>query len=70
MIGLAASVVVGLVLSAAWGLFLDDRVFSPAEIEVIVMVPVLGAVPKERDKKKKGKDKGAAPGKGLGVSRA
>jgi uncharacterized protein involved in exopolysaccharide biosynthesis len=70
MIGLAASVVVGLVLSAAWGLFLDDRVFSPAEIEVIVMVPVLGAVPKEREKKKKGKEKGAAPGKGLGVSRA
>lgn len=69
LIGLAASVLVGLVLSAAWGLFLDDRVFSAAEIEASVMVPVLAAVPKEREKKK-GKDKGAAPGKGLGVSRA
>ncbi|MFT3775136.1 MAG: hypothetical protein QM820_58055 [Minicystis sp.] len=57
MIGLAASVVVGLVLSAAWGLFLDDRVFSPVEIETIVMVPVLGAVPKDT---KKGKKKGKA----------
>lgn len=58
MIGLGASIAVGLVLSAAWGLFLDDRVFSASEIEVIVMVPVLATVPKEKDKKarKKGKD--------------
>jgi uncharacterized protein involved in exopolysaccharide biosynthesis len=65
MIGLAASVVVGLVLSAAWGLFLDDRVFSPLEIEGIVMVPVLGAVPRggKPSKKKDKGDKGKGAGK-------
>jgi hypothetical protein len=46
VLGLAASVVVGLALSGAWGLFLDDRVFSPGEIEGIVMVPVVGVVPR------------------------
>jgi capsular polysaccharide biosynthesis protein len=55
VIGLAASIAVGLVLSAAWGLFLDDRLFAASEIEGVVMVPVLGVVPKD-DKKKKGKD--------------
>jgi hypothetical protein len=61
LIGLAASVVVGLVLSAAWGLFLDDRVFSPNEIEGIVLVPVVGIVPRSA-KPKKGAKKPASPG--------
>lgn len=60
MMGLAASIGVGVVLSAAVGLFLDDRVFSPSEVEPIVMVPVIGAVPKPKrlDKKGNGKGKG------------
>jgi uncharacterized protein involved in exopolysaccharide biosynthesis len=57
MIGLGASLAVGLVLSAAWGLFLDDRVFGAGEIEVIVMVPVIGSVPKRTSKLKKTKAK-------------
>jgi uncharacterized protein involved in exopolysaccharide biosynthesis len=70
MIGLAASVAVGLVLSAAWGLFLDDRVFSPNEIESIVMVPVLGFVPKGDEKKKKGKKDKDPPKPGKGDDKA
>jgi uncharacterized protein involved in exopolysaccharide biosynthesis len=70
MIGLAASVAVGIVLSAAWGLFLDDRLFSPNEIEGIVMVPVLGVVPRDKRKeKRKDKDRPLAPGLDGGVSR-
>ena len=57
MIGLGASLAVGIVLSAAWGLFLDDRVFGAGEIEVIVMVPVLGAVPRRTTKLRNGKAK-------------
>ena len=30
LLGLGISLAVGLMLAAAWGLFLDDRVFSPA----------------------------------------
>ncbi len=52
MMGLAASIAVGLVLSAAWGLFLDDRLFSASEIEGSVMVPVLGVVPRDKRKEK------------------
>jgi uncharacterized protein involved in exopolysaccharide biosynthesis len=65
MIGLGASVVVGVVLSAAWGLFLDDRLFSASEIEGSVLVPVLGVVPRGDDekKKKKGKAKDEPKGK-------
>jgi uncharacterized protein involved in exopolysaccharide biosynthesis len=55
MMGLGASLAVGLVLTAAWGLFLDDRLFSAGEIEGVVMVPVLGVVPRS---KKKDKEKG------------
>jgi hypothetical protein len=68
MIGLALSVAVGLVISAAWGLFLDDRLFAPSEIEVIVMVPVLGTVPRA-PRKGKGRDAGK-PGARQGLSRA
>jgi len=67
MMGLAASIAVGLVLSAAWGLFLDDRLFSANEIEGIVMVPVLGVVPRDK-RKDKPKEKGA-PGRKVGLSR-
>lgn len=67
MMGLTASIAVGLVLSAAWGLFLDDRLFSPNEIEGIVMVPVLGVVPRDK-RKEKPKEKGA-PGRKAGLSR-
>ena len=67
LIGLGVSIALGLVLSAAWGLFLDDRVFSPLEIETIVMVPVLGSVP--RDEKKGQKKKGKLD-KGTGTARA
>jgi hypothetical protein len=68
MIGLAASIAVGLLLSAAWGLFLDDRLFSPSEIETSVMVPVLGVVPKGKGRRK---EKGKAEPRGKqGLSRA
>jgi hypothetical protein len=60
-IGLAASIMVGFVLSAAWGLFLDDRVFSPAEIEGIVMVPVIGTIPRAAKPKKGAKKPKGAP---------
>jgi uncharacterized protein involved in exopolysaccharide biosynthesis len=61
MLGLALSIAVGLALSAAWGLFLDDRVFSANEIEGIVMVPVIGTVPREARKKGEKKATGASP---------
>ncbi len=67
MIGLAASIVAGVVLSAAWGLFLDDRLFAASEIEAVVMVPVLGVVPREK-RRQKPKDKGS-PGRKWGRSR-
>jgi hypothetical protein len=60
VIGLVASIALGIVLSAAWGLFLDDRLFSPNEIEGSVMVPVLGVVPRD---KRKGKGKTPPPTK-------
>lgn len=73
VVGLFASVAVGVVISAAWGLFLDDRLFSPGEIETSVMVPVLGVVPRDDRKDKKGKkgQGGAKPGVGrqVGLSR-
>jgi uncharacterized protein involved in exopolysaccharide biosynthesis len=61
LVGLFASIAVGLVLSAAWGLFLDDRVFSPTEIEGIVMVPVIGTVPRVAKPKKGDKSARRAP---------
>jgi capsular polysaccharide biosynthesis protein len=72
MIGLFASVAMGVVFSAAWGLFLDDRLFSPGEIESSVMVPVLGIVPRDDRKKGKKGQGGAKPGSGrqAGLSRA
>lgn len=61
LIGLGMSILVGLALSAAWGLFLDDRVFSAAEIEGIVMVPVIGTVPKDGKKRDRKKAASAPP---------
>src|SRR6185437_3233464 len=52
-LGLAASIAIGLFLSAAWGLFLDDRLFAASEVELSVMVPVLGVVPRSRRKAKR-----------------
>jgi hypothetical protein len=67
MMGLAASIAIGFVLSAAWGLFFDDRLFSANEIEGSVMVPVLGVVPREKRKAKiKARD---VPGPKVGLSR-
>jgi hypothetical protein len=43
-IGIAVSVLVGLVLAAAWGMFLDDRVFIADDLKAFA--PVLVAVPK------------------------
>ncbi len=64
MMGLAASIAVGVVVSAAWGLFLDDRLFSANEIEGVVMVPVLGVVPRDKRKQsdKGGRKRGLARG--------
>lgn len=45
VIGLLISLLAGLAVSAAWGMFLDDRVFSAGEIEGIVLVPVIGVIP-------------------------
>jgi capsular polysaccharide biosynthesis protein len=60
LMGLAASIAVGVVISAAWGLFLDDRLFSAGEVEGSVRAPVFGTVPRER-RKEKGKDKDKRP---------
>ncbi len=70
MMGVAASIAVGLVLSAAWGLFLDDRLFSPSEIETSVMVPVLGVVPKNKVKPRRREKGKAKPREKPGLSRA
>ena len=70
LIGLAASIMVGLVLSAAWGLFLDDRVFSPSEVEGIVMVPVIGTIPKPKNRAKKPKGAPSQPAGSLAAARS
>ena len=43
-IGIAVSLLVGLVLAAAWGMLLDDRVFVADDLQPFA--PVLVAVPK------------------------
>jgi uncharacterized protein involved in exopolysaccharide biosynthesis len=53
-IGFVASFLVGLVISAAWGLFLDDRLFHSSEVDGLVEgVPLLGVVPKTKREPKK-----------------
>lgn len=54
LIGFAASLGAGLLISAAWGLLFDDRVFHASELENIVEVlPLLGTVPKVKEVKPK-----------------
>ena len=48
VLGLGISIVLGIVLSAVWGLFLDDRVFAASEIEAVVMLPVIGVIPRPK----------------------
>jgi hypothetical protein len=43
-IGILVSVLVGLVFAAAWGMFLDDRLFMADE--VVAFAPVLAVIPK------------------------
>jgi hypothetical protein len=54
VLGLGASIALGLLLCAAWGFFLDDRVFASSEVEAVVMVPVLGVIPRAKGARKKG----------------
>lgn len=44
MLGIVVSIVLGLVLAAVWGMFLDDRVFVADDLQAFA--PVLAAVPK------------------------
>jgi hypothetical protein len=53
LIGFALSLAAGIVVAAARGLFLDDRLYSANEIEGVVMVPVLGTVPRGRRRERK-----------------
>ena len=53
VLGLGVSIAVGLLLCAAWGLLLDDRVFASSEVEAAVMVPVLGVIPRPKTTRKK-----------------
>lgn len=49
--GIAASIAAGLVAAAAWGMFLDDRLFMAEE--VAGFAPVLAAIPKAPPEKRK-----------------
>ncbi|MEO7330813.1 MAG: protein kinase, partial [Minicystis sp.] len=51
-VGLGISVVVGILLSIGYGLFLDDRVYAPSEIDDLGVVPVIGIIPKSKPVKK------------------
>lgn len=59
LIGLVASFAVGLVLAAARGIVLDDRVFAAEDIERMGLAPVLAVVPHAPRRRAKS---GAAPG--------
>jgi hypothetical protein len=50
--GFIASLLAGIALAAARGIFLDDRLFDASEIEGFGLVPVLGVVPKQKVEKK------------------
>ena len=60
MMGLAASIAVGFVISAAWGLFLDDRLFSARRGRGQRHGAGLRHGPRDR-RKEKGKDKRKTP---------
>lgn len=51
--GFVVSLVFGIFLAAARGIFLDDRLFDPSEIDGLGLVPVLGVVPKPKAEKPK-----------------
>jgi capsular polysaccharide biosynthesis protein len=51
--GFLASLIAGIVLAAARGIFLDDRLFDASEVEGLGLVPVLGVVPKQKVEKTK-----------------
>ncbi len=53
--GMGAALVVGLLLAAARGLLLDDRLFDASEVDSLGLVPLLGSVPKAKVEKKKKK---------------
>lgn len=51
--GMGAALVVGILLAAARGILLDDRLFDASEIEALGLAPLLGSVPKAKVEKKK-----------------
>ena len=51
LIGIVASLFAGLVFAAAWGMFLDDRLFMADELSGLA--PVLAAIPKAQVEKGK-----------------
>ncbi|MFO0757399.1 MAG: hypothetical protein U0359_12960 [Byssovorax sp.] len=51
-VGLGISVVVGILISIAFGLFLDDRIYASSEIDDLRVVPVLGVIPRSKPAKK------------------
>jgi len=51
-VGLGISIVVGILLSIGYGLFLDDRVYASSEIDDLRVVPVIGVIPKPKPVKK------------------
>ncbi len=52
---MGAALVVGVLLAAARGLLLDDRLFDASEVDSLGLVPLLGSVPKAKVEKKKKK---------------
>jgi hypothetical protein len=51
LIGIVASLFAGLVFAAAWGMFLDDRLFMAEELAGLA--PILGVIPKAHVEKGK-----------------
>jgi uncharacterized protein involved in exopolysaccharide biosynthesis len=54
-VGLGISIVVGILLSIGYGLFLDDRIYASSEIDDLRVVPVIGVIPKPKPVKKPGR---------------
>ena len=53
--GVGAALIFGLLLAAARGLLLDDRLFDASEVDSLGLVPLLGSVPKAKVKGEKKK---------------
>jgi hypothetical protein len=49
-VGLGISVVVGILLSIAAGLFADDRIYASSEIDDLRVIPVIAVIPKSKAK--------------------